>query len=63
VYAGLLDRLGVWDVTVIGNSIGGWIAAELALASGHGDRLPEGHPAAATKLDRRHLGCLSLATQ
>jgi pimeloyl-ACP methyl ester carboxylesterase len=31
VYAGLLDRLDVWDVTVIGNSIGGWIAAELAL--------------------------------
>jgi pimeloyl-ACP methyl ester carboxylesterase len=31
VYAGLLDRLDVWDVTVIGNTIGGWIAAELAL--------------------------------
>ena len=31
LYAGLLERLGVWDVTVIGNSIGGWIAAELAL--------------------------------
>jgi pimeloyl-ACP methyl ester carboxylesterase len=31
VYADLLDRLDVWDVTVIGNSIGGWIAAELAL--------------------------------
>jgi pimeloyl-ACP methyl ester carboxylesterase len=31
VYAGLLDRLGVSDVTVVGNSIGGWIAAELAL--------------------------------
>jgi pimeloyl-ACP methyl ester carboxylesterase len=31
VYAGLLDRLGVSDVTVIGNSIGGWIAVELAL--------------------------------
>lgn len=31
LYAGLLERLGVWGVTVIGNSIGGWIAAELAL--------------------------------
>ena len=31
VYAALLDHLGVSDVTVIGNSMGGWIAAELAL--------------------------------
>jgi pimeloyl-ACP methyl ester carboxylesterase len=31
LYADLLDRLNLWDVTVIGNSIGGWIAAELAL--------------------------------
>jgi pimeloyl-ACP methyl ester carboxylesterase len=31
LYAALLDRLDVWDVTMIGNSIGGWIAAELAL--------------------------------
>jgi pimeloyl-ACP methyl ester carboxylesterase len=31
LYAALLDRLGVADVTVIGSSIGGWIAAELAL--------------------------------
>lgn len=31
VYRELLDRLGLQDVTVIGNSIGGWIAAELAL--------------------------------
>ncbi|HEX3492048.1 MAG TPA: alpha/beta hydrolase, partial [Streptosporangiaceae bacterium] len=31
LYAALLDRLDVRDVTVIGNSIGGWIAAELAL--------------------------------
>jgi pimeloyl-ACP methyl ester carboxylesterase len=31
LYAALLDRLDVWDVTVIGNSVGGWIAAELAL--------------------------------
>jgi pimeloyl-ACP methyl ester carboxylesterase len=31
LYNALLDRLGVSGVTVIGNSVGGWIAAELAL--------------------------------
>src|SRR5215469_6584240 len=31
LYRVLLDRLGLDGVTVIGNSIGGWIAAELAL--------------------------------
>jgi pimeloyl-ACP methyl ester carboxylesterase len=31
LYGGLLDELGVKDVTVIGNSVGGWIAAEMAL--------------------------------
>jgi len=31
LYGGLLDDLGLEGVTVIGNSIGGWIAAELAL--------------------------------
>ncbi|GHE08372.1 alpha/beta fold hydrolase [Streptomyces alanosinicus] len=31
VYGHLLDALGLTDVTVVGNSIGGWIAAELAL--------------------------------
>ena len=31
VYRALLDELGVDDVTVVGGSIGGWIAAELAL--------------------------------
>jgi pimeloyl-ACP methyl ester carboxylesterase len=31
LYRGLLDQLGLNNVTVIGNSIGGWIAAELAL--------------------------------
>jgi pimeloyl-ACP methyl ester carboxylesterase len=31
LYRELLDRLGLDDVTVIGNSVGGWIAAELAL--------------------------------
>ena len=37
VYAGLLEELDLDDVTVVGNSIGGWIAAELALR--HPDRL------------------------
>jgi pimeloyl-ACP methyl ester carboxylesterase len=31
LYASLLDELGLTGVTVIGNSIGGWIAAEVAL--------------------------------
>ena len=31
VYLALLDHLGLTDVTVIGNSLGGWIAAEMAL--------------------------------
>ncbi len=31
LYAALLSELGLTGVTVIGNSIGGWIAAELAL--------------------------------
>src|ERR1700687_2590863 len=31
VYIALLADLGLSDVTVIGNSIGGWIAAEMAL--------------------------------
>ena len=31
VYAGLLDALGLEDAIVIGNSIGGWITAELAV--------------------------------
>jgi pimeloyl-ACP methyl ester carboxylesterase len=31
VYVRLLDELGLEDVTVVGNSIGGWIAAELAV--------------------------------
>ncbi|MGC2034070.1 MAG: alpha/beta hydrolase [Thermoplasmata archaeon] len=35
VYARLLDQLDLSDVTVIGNSIGGWIASELALFDGH----------------------------
>jgi pimeloyl-ACP methyl ester carboxylesterase len=33
LYRDLLDQLDLHDVTVIGNSIGGWIAAELALLS------------------------------
>jgi pimeloyl-ACP methyl ester carboxylesterase len=32
LYVALLDQLGLQDVTVIGNSIGGWITAEIALA-------------------------------
>src|SRR6476646_1733310 len=31
LYVALLAELGLQDVTVIGNSIGGWIAAEMAL--------------------------------
>ena len=31
LYQGLLDQLDLTDVTVVGNSIGGWIAAEIAL--------------------------------
>ena len=31
LYQALLDRLDLADVTVIGNSIGGWITAEIAL--------------------------------
>jgi pimeloyl-ACP methyl ester carboxylesterase len=31
LYTALLDDLGLEDVTVIGNSVGGWIAAEMAL--------------------------------
>lgn len=31
LHAGLLDALDLDDVTVVGNSVGGWIAAELAL--------------------------------
>lgn len=30
-YAALLDELGLVNVTIVGNSLGGWIAAELAL--------------------------------
>jgi pimeloyl-ACP methyl ester carboxylesterase len=31
LYAELIVQLGLDDVTVVGNSIGGWIAAEMAL--------------------------------
>src|SRR6202023_2192019 len=30
LYSGLLDDLGLEDVTVIGNSVGGWVAAQMA---------------------------------
>src|SRR5689334_4080280 len=32
LYVTLLDELDVSDVTIIGNSIGGWIGAEMALS-------------------------------
>jgi len=35
VYAAFLDGLGLEGVRVVGNSVGGWIAAELALAAPH----------------------------
>jgi len=35
LYIALLAELGLRDVTVIGNSIGGWIAAEMALLDTH----------------------------
>jgi pimeloyl-ACP methyl ester carboxylesterase len=56
LYVGLLDQLDLEDVTVIGNSVGGWIAAEMALL--HSPRISgvvlldavgievEGHPVA-----------------
>jgi pimeloyl-ACP methyl ester carboxylesterase len=31
LYVGLLEQMDLSDVTVVGNSIGGWIAAEMAL--------------------------------
>ena len=31
LYVALLDQLGLEDVTVAGNSVGGWIAAEMAI--------------------------------
>jgi pimeloyl-ACP methyl ester carboxylesterase len=34
LYISLLEQIGVDDVTVVGNSIGGWIAAEIALLAG-----------------------------
>lgn len=56
LYVALLDQLGLEDVTVVGNSIGGWIAAEMGLLAsplvsgiiiidGTGIEAP-GHPAA-----------------
>jgi pimeloyl-ACP methyl ester carboxylesterase len=56
LYVALLDHLGSDDVTVVGNSIGGWIAAEMALlasprvsgiivVNGTGVQVP-GHPIA-----------------
>jgi pimeloyl-ACP methyl ester carboxylesterase len=39
VYAELLERLGLSEVIVAGSSIGGWIAAEVALASPRAGKL------------------------
>jgi pimeloyl-ACP methyl ester carboxylesterase len=39
VYATLLDHLGLTGVTIAGSSIGGWIAAEVALASPRAGKL------------------------
>jgi pimeloyl-ACP methyl ester carboxylesterase len=58
VYVQLLDELDLTDVAVVGNSIGGWIAAELAalgsdritsvtIVNGVGIQVP-GHPVADT---------------
>lgn len=72
LYSALLDELGATDATVIGNSIGGWIATELALLGN--DRLGrlalvdavglpvEGHPVADFfALDFEQLAELSYA--
>jgi pimeloyl-ACP methyl ester carboxylesterase len=34
VYAAFIEKLGLEGVTIIGNSVGGWIAAELGLLAG-----------------------------
>lgn len=34
LHVALLEELGLRDVTVVGNSIGGWVAAEIALIAG-----------------------------
>jgi pimeloyl-ACP methyl ester carboxylesterase len=34
-YLDLIDELGLADVTVIGSSIGGWVAAEMGLLDNH----------------------------
>jgi pimeloyl-ACP methyl ester carboxylesterase len=56
LYVALLDQLDLHDVTVVGNSIGGWIAAEIALLASPrvssvvlldaAGIVVEGHPAA-----------------
>jgi pimeloyl-ACP methyl ester carboxylesterase len=52
VYAELLRELGLRDVCVIGNSIGGWIAAELALAE---SAAPDGRASSVVILDAAGL--------
>lgn len=70
LYAGLLDQRDLTGVTVIGNSIGGWIAAEIAvlgsprvsgvvIVNGVGLEVP-GHPVADFfSLTMEQLGALS----
>ncbi len=36
LYVGLLEQMGLVGVTVVGNSVGGWIAAEMALLGSEG---------------------------
>jgi pimeloyl-ACP methyl ester carboxylesterase len=52
VYAELLRELGLRNVCVIGNSIGGWIAAELALAE---SAAPDGRVSSVVILDAAGL--------
>jgi pimeloyl-ACP methyl ester carboxylesterase len=52
VYSRLMRDLGLNDVCVIGNSIGGWIAAELALAE---SAAPDGRVSSAVLVDAAGL--------
>jgi pimeloyl-ACP methyl ester carboxylesterase len=52
VYAQLLRHLGLTDVCVIGNSVGGWIAAELAVAE---SAAPDGRVSSVVLVDAAGL--------
>jgi pimeloyl-ACP methyl ester carboxylesterase len=69
-YSRLLDELDLDDVTVLGNSIGGWIAAEIAIANssrvthlvivdGTGIEVPEAPPADVSGLSLPEIAALS----